>query len=169
MRPEGEDIIEHLEHKYGSTPEEIAQNQERIRARGATLGFTFDMSRRSRIYNTFDAHRLLHWAEGTGKQTALKQALFTAYFTEGRNPGDPQVLEEIAASVGLDRERARQILASTEYANEVREREQSYLSRGITAVPAVILNNRYLVQGGQPAEVFEGALRRAAEMDKEVT
>jgi predicted DsbA family dithiol-disulfide isomerase len=162
MGPEGEDILEHIAAKYGSTVEQIKRNQEGIRARGAELGFVFDMSKRGRIYNTFDAHRLLHWAEGTGKQQQLKLALFAAYFTEGRNPSDHQVLEEIAAGVGLDRERARQILSSSEYAQEVREREQLYQSSGIQAVPAVILNNRYLIQGGQPVEVFERALRQAA-------
>lgn len=162
MEPQGEDLVEHIAKKYGSTLEQVARNQEMIRARGAELGFVFDMSKRSRIYNTFDAHRLLHWADSTGKQKALKEALFSAYFTEGRNPSDLQVLEDIAASVGLDRERARQILTSTEYATEVRAREQSYLSKGIHAVPAVILDNRYLVQGGQPVEVFERALRQAA-------
>src|SRR5690349_8497374 len=126
MPAEGEDILEHIAAKYGSTVEQIKRNQEGIRARGAELGFVFDMSKRGRIYNTLDAHRLLHWAEGTGKQQALKLALFTAYFTEGRNPSDHQVLEDIAAGVGLDRERARQILSSTEYAKEVRERQQLY-------------------------------------------
>jgi predicted DsbA family dithiol-disulfide isomerase len=126
------------------------------------LGFVFDMSKRARIYNTFDAHRLLHWAEGSGKQKELKEALFAAYFTDGGDPSDRQVLENVAARVGLDRERAREILASDEYANDVREREQLFLNNGIHAVPAVILNNRYLVQGGQPVEVFERALRQAA-------
>jgi predicted DsbA family dithiol-disulfide isomerase len=162
MAPEGEDIVEHVARKYGSTAEQVARNQEMIRARGAELGFVFDMRKRDRIYNTFDAHRLLHWAESAGKQKELKQALFSAYFTEGRNPSDHEVLEELAANVGLDRERARQILASTEYAAEVRAREQLYLRNGIHAVPAVILNNRYLVQGGQSVEVFERALRQAA-------
>lgn len=162
MAPEGEDTTEHLTKKYGSTPEQIERNREVIRARGAELGFVFDMKKRARIYNTFDAHRLLHWAEGSGKQRELKEALFTAYFTDGLNPSDSQVLGDIAAEVGLDRERARQILTSDEYATEVREREQLYLRNGIHAVPAVILNNRYLVQGGQPVEVFERALRQAA-------
>jgi predicted DsbA family dithiol-disulfide isomerase len=162
MGPEGEDIVEHIARKYGSTAEQVARSQETIRARGTELGFVFDMSKRARIYNTFDAHRLLHWAADSGKQNELEQALLCAYFTEGRNPSDRQVLEEIAANVGLDRERAHQILSSTEYAKEVRAREQSYLNNGIQGVPAVILNNRYLVQGGQPVEVFERALRQAA-------
>jgi predicted DsbA family dithiol-disulfide isomerase len=160
MGSEGQDIAEHITQKYGSTAEQLARSQEMIRSRGAELGFVFDLGKRGRIYNTFDAHRLLHWAEGSGKQKALKEALFAAYFTEGRNPSDPQVLESIAAQVGLDRDRARQILGSDEFADEVRAREQLYLQNGIHAVPAVILNDKYLIQGGQPVEVFERALRQ---------
>ncbi len=163
MAPEGEDVSEHIARKYGSSAAQISQNQEMIRARGADLGFDFHFGRRGRIYNTFDAHRLLHWAEGTGRQKALKEALFAAYFTEGRDPSSHEVLVEAAARVGLDAERARQILGSAEYADEVRAREQLYLQNGIHAVPAVILNERYLVQGGQPVEVFERAIRKATE------
>lgn len=162
MPPEGEDIGEHLQRKYGATPEQSESNREAIRARGAALGFEFRMDRRSRIYNTFDAHRLLHWAALEGRQVALKRALFRAYFTEGRNPSDPQVLEQLAAEVGLDAGRAREILAGDAYAAEVREREAFYSGHGIHAVPAVIINDRHLVQGGQPPEVFEQALRRIA-------
>jgi predicted DsbA family dithiol-disulfide isomerase len=162
MQAQGEDVAEHIARKYGSSPEQLARSQEMIRARGAELGFEFALAQRKRIYNTFDAHRLLHWAEGTGRQETLKNALFAAYFTEGRNPSDPEVLVSVAAQAGLDAERARQILASDEYADEVRAREQWYLDRGIHAVPAVILNERYLIQGGQPVEVFEAALRKVA-------
>jgi predicted DsbA family dithiol-disulfide isomerase len=162
MGSQGEDIGEHIARKYGSSPEQVARNQEAIRDRGAELGFVFDLSKRRRIYNTFNAHRLLHWAEGCGKQKELKQALFAAYFTDGLDPNDAQVLENTAVSVGLDRDRARQILTSDEYAAEVRERERLYQNAGIHAVPAVILNDRYLIQGGQPVEVFERALRQAA-------
>jgi predicted DsbA family dithiol-disulfide isomerase len=161
MSPQGEDAGEYIARKYGSSPEQIADTQEMIRARGAELGFEF--RRRGRIYNTFDAHRLLHWAEGTGKQKDLKNALFAAYFTAGRNISDHQVLEGVAVKVELDPNRVRQILGSNEYADEVRAREQWYLSQGIHAVPAVILNDRYLIQGGQPVETFVRALRTAAE------
>ena len=164
MVSEGEDLLEHITRKYGSSEEQVRRNQAAIADRGAQLGFNFDMSKRARIYNTFNAHRLLHWAEleGSGKQAALKEALFAAYFTDGRNPSDPEVLAEVAASVDLDADRARSILASDEYAREVRAREQQYLQSGIHAVPAVILNDKYLVQGGQPVEAFERALAQVA-------
>src|SRR5581483_2067262 len=135
MAPEGEDIAGHIARKYGSTPEQFAQSQEMIRTRGAELGFRFDMRKRERIYNTFDAHRLLHWAEMEGKQPALKHALFSAYFSEGLDPSNHEVLIDTVRAAGLDPERARRILESDEFAKDVRDREQFYLDHGIHAVP----------------------------------
>jgi len=164
MPPEGQDIDEHLAEKYGASPEQRAQSREALRARGEALGFEFRMDKRSRIYNTFDAHRLLHWAdgEGEGRQLALKHALFRAYFTDGENPGDHTVLLRLARAVGLDGERAQQILASDEFAAEVRAQQRYYAEHGIHAVPAVIINDRHLISGGQPVETFERALREIA-------
>ena len=164
MPPEGQDITEHLTQKYRTTPEQQRAARDAIRERGASVGFEFRKEGRDRIYNTFDAHRLLHWAgiEDAGKQLALKQALFKAYFTQGRSPADPEVLFECAEACGLDPARARAILSSDEYAGDVREREDFYQSHGIHAVPAVIVNDRHLIQGGQPPEVFESALRQIA-------
>jgi predicted DsbA family dithiol-disulfide isomerase len=160
MVPEGQDIGEHLAQKYGASAEQRAQTSEMIRARGAELGFTF--GQRDRIYNTFDAHRLLHWAEEQGRQRELKMALFDAYFTQGDNPGDHEVLVRLAGQVGLDPAEAASILASDTYAAEVREREQFFQRHGINSVPAIIINQRHLISGGQPPEVFEQALRDIA-------
>lgn len=162
MGPEGQDIGEHLQEKYGATPEQSQKNREAIAARGAELGFTFSMDKRSRIYNTFDAHRLLHWAEEKGVQPALKKALFKAYFTDGLDPSNHEVLVRVASEVGLGADEVREVLASGRYADEVREREQLYLRNGIHSVPAIIINDRHLIQGGQPVEVFEQALRQVA-------
>lgn len=160
MGAEGQDIREHIAQKYGSTAADIERNGENLRVRGAELGFEFNMQKRHRIYNTFDAHRLLHWAETEGKQEALKGALFSAYFTEGLNPSDHAVLLDVARKVGLDPIRAAEILASDEFSAEVREREKFYTDRGIQAVPSVIINDQHLIQGGQPPEVFEQDLRQ---------
>jgi predicted DsbA family dithiol-disulfide isomerase len=160
MPPEGEDSTEHLVNKYGSTPEQLAVNREAIRVRGASLGFEFRMDRRNRIYNTFDAHRLLHWAELEGRHIPLKHALLRAYFTDGDDVSAHDTLLRLAAEVGLDTERARQILSSDMYADEVRAHERSYMERGIHSVPATIINNRHLISGGQPPEAFEQALRQ---------
>jgi predicted DsbA family dithiol-disulfide isomerase len=163
MGPEGQDIGEHIAQKYGSTPEQQQQSREMIRQRGEDVGFTFDMSRRGRIYNTFDAHRLLHWAEAEGKQRDLKMALFEAYFTRGEDPSSHEVLLKVAGEVGLNTDDAARILGSTEYADEVREAEQFFQQAGIHSVPAVIINQRHLISGGQPPEVFERALRELAD------
>jgi predicted DsbA family dithiol-disulfide isomerase len=162
MVPAGEDIAAHIGRKYGAAPQQFAQSQEMIRSRGAELGFRFDMEKRTRIYNTFDAHRLLHWAGLEGRQLDLKQALFSAYFGAGLNVSDHAVLEKIAAQVGLDARVAHEILASDRYAAEVRARERFYRTQQIDAVPAIILNDRHLIQGGQPVAVFEKVLRQLA-------
>jgi predicted DsbA family dithiol-disulfide isomerase len=162
MTAEGEDVTEHLMRKYGISEAQVAQNGEAIRARGEALGFTFDMARRRRIHNTFDAHRLLHWAgeQSAAQQRALKHAMLRAYFTEGEDVSSPEVLAKLAEEVGLDGARARAILASDEYADAVRAQEAFYRQQGIQAVPSVIFNDRHLVQGGQPVELFEQALRQ---------
>jgi len=162
MPPEGEDIGEHLRRKYASSDEQMARNRENIRARGAALGFEFRMDKRDRTYNTFDAHRLLHWAESTGRQSALKHALFAAYFTRGENISDHAVLQRCAEQAGLPGDRAAEILASDAYAAEVRAQERFYVQNGIQGVPAVIVNERHLISGGQPPEVFESALQQIA-------
>lgn len=164
MAPEGENIVEHIGAKYGSTPEQSAQNREMIRARAAEVGFDMRMGPDSRIWNTFDAHRLLHWAHETApdKQEALKRALFTAHFTDNRNLTDARVLTEAAEAAGLDRAEAGEVLASGRYAQEVRGAEDLWRARGITSVPAVVVEGKYLISGGQPAAAFEQALRQIA-------
>ncbi|WPN48189.1 MULTISPECIES: DsbA family oxidoreductase [unclassified Pseudomonas] len=160
MGPEGQNIAEHISEKYGSTPEQSQKNREMIRERGAELGFAFRTDGNSRIYNTFDAHRLLHWAGLEGLQLPLKEALFKAYFTDGGNPSDHVQLAQVAASVGLDRQRAEAILAEDEFAHEVRQEEQLWLSRGVSSVPTVVFNGQYAVTGGQPVESFVMAIRQ---------
>ncbi|MGN6381348.1 MAG: DsbA family oxidoreductase [Dyella sp.] len=162
MDAAGEDVCEHITKKYGMTPAQLAQNQENIRQRGAAVGFTFANQDTRRIYNTFDAHRLLHWAEGSGQQHALKRALLTAYFTDGEDVGDHAVLARVAEAVGLDGAEAKSILASDRYAAEVRAQEQFFQRAGIHSVPAIIINRQHLISGGQPPEVFEQALRQIA-------
>lgn len=165
MPAEGEDSTEHLVRKYGSSADQIDANRAAIRERGAALGFTFNMDRRSRVYNTFDAHRLLHWAELEGRQLALKQVLLRAYFTDGEDVSAHATLLRLAGEVGLDVERARAILAGDEFADEVRTQEAFFQSRGIRSVPAVIINGQHLISGGQPPETFEQALRQIAAGD----
>jgi predicted DsbA family dithiol-disulfide isomerase len=168
MGPDGQDMAEHITEKYGSTPAQQEQSRAVIRERGAALGFDFDMGARSRIYNTFDAHRLLHWAEGQGKQRALKEKLFEAYFTKGENPSAHEVLLRLAVEVGLDGDAARHVLESNLYADEVRQLEYYWQRAGIRSVPAIVINQRHLISGGQPPEVFEQALRQIAQQDEQL-
>ena len=160
LGPEGEDAAEHLTRKYGLTPQQLERNRAAIRQRGADVGFTF--GDRTRIWNTFDAHRLLHWAGLEGRQRELKHALLEAYHGRGENPGAHDVLLQLAGEVGLDVERAREVLTSGRYAAEVRAEEQHWQQLGIHSVPSVIVDDRHLIQGGQPPEVFEQALRQLA-------
>lgn len=165
MGVEGQDASEHLTEKYGSTPEQQAQIRETIRQRGAEVGFEFRSEGRGRVWNTFDAHRLLHWAEvegAHGQQPALKKALLKACHGRAENMSSHAILADVAESVGLDRARAEAILAGDEFAAEVRERQQFYANAGIRSVPAIIINDKHLISGGQPAEVFEQALRQIA-------
>jgi len=160
LGPEGSDAAEYLRAKYGLSAEQLARNRENIRRRGAEVGFTF--GERTHVWNTFDAHRLLYWAGLEGRQRELKRALLEAYHGEGRNPGAHDVLVELAGRVGLDPARAAAILAGDSYAAEVRAREAHWQSLGVHAVPSLIVDDRHLIQGGQPPEVFEQALRRIA-------
>jgi len=164
MAPEGEDTVEHLTRKYGISAEQARTNAEAIRQRGAAVGFTFGEGQRKRVWNTFDAHRLLHWAEleGEAPQKALKKRLLQAYFTDGENPSDADVLLRAVNDAGLDPVRAAAILSSDEYAEATRERERMYTDAGIHSVPAIIINDQHLISGGQPVEVFERALRQIA-------
>lgn len=158
MGPGGESVVEYLGKKYGRTPEQIAETQAMIRERGASVGFAFGP--REHVYNTFDAHRLLHWAGIEGKQLPLKLALLRAYHGEGKDTSDHAVLAAAAQSVGLDAAQAREVLESGRYAEEVRAEEHEYQAAGIQSVPAIIFNERYLVSGGQPVETFEQAIQQ---------
>lgn len=160
----GQDLGEHLTQKYGSSPEQQAQIRQTIAARGAEVGFVFHPGGRGRVYNTFHAHRLLDWAQGQGQgaQHALKKALLQAYQGRAECVEDPEVLLAAVAAAGLNVEAARAVLQSDAHGAEVRERQQFYAQAGIRSVPAIIINDQHLISGGQPAEVFEQALRRIA-------
>ena len=169
MAAVGQEITEHITQKYGISPGQADANRENIRARGAELGFRFAKASdagggRSRIYNTFDAHRLLHWAATVdlAQQKALKEALFSAYFTDGQSPGSHDVLLRVVEAVGLDHQTAQAVLTSDQYAADVRAQQHFYAEQGIRSVPAVIINDRHLISGGQPVHVFENALRQIA-------
>ena len=154
MGPEGQHLGEHIAEKYGSTPEQSTQNRQRLTQMGADLGFEFNFSDASRIYNTLQAHQLLYWAAESGKQTELKLALFSSYFTDQKNPDDIEVLIEAATKVGLDADEARAVLTDKRFETAVKEEEQLWISRGIQAVPAIVFNQQYLISGAQDPDTI---------------
>lgn len=164
MDPGGQDITEHLTQKYGSTPEQQMQIRNTLSERGRVEGFEFNSEGRGRIYNTFDAHRLLHWTgiEYPHLQLPLKKALLLACHKDRQAMDTHAVLLAAALSVGLDGARAGAVLASGAFESDVRERQAFYAAQGIRSVPAVVINGRHLISGGHPREVFEQALQQIA-------
>ena len=157
MPPEGQDLREHMKEKYGASPEQSRGARQRLLEAGESLGFQFNYSEDMRMVNTFKAHQLLHWAAehgGSTLQTALKEALFAAYFTDGRDLSDAAQLIEVAASVGLDSTEAEAVLVDGRYGLAVREDQRQWLEQGIQAVPTFVVNEQYMVQGAQEAEAF---------------
>lgn len=157
MPPEGQDVAEHIQQKYGSTPEQSRANRQRLGEIGASLGFEFGKEPDRRIYNTFKAHKLLHIAgheQGWRKQTQLKLALFEAYFQHNRDVSDEAVLLEVAQSVGLDRDACTAWLSDDALSQTVRAEQAYWLDQNITGVPAIIFDQKFMVPGAQSAETF---------------
>ena len=154
MPAEGQDRAEHIQQKYGLTPAQGDANRQNLIDRGLELGYEFSFPEKGRVYNTFNAHRLIHWAANFNKQTELKLAFFDLYFKDGGNPSDKSELLNYVESVGLDDKEATKVLASDAYADDVRKDQQWNSQQNITAVPAFIFNDKYLVSGGQPKDVF---------------
>lgn len=165
MPPEGQNLTEHIAEKYGASPQQSAENRNRLAAMGRDLGFTFSFSEDSRIVNTFAAHQLLDWAQEAGLQHPLKMALFAAHFTDGRDVSDPDVLVAVAGEVGLDPDAARQVLDSGSHAEQTRARQQVWTSRGISGVPSMIFNGKYLITGAQGADNYALMLERVLTED----
>jgi predicted DsbA family dithiol-disulfide isomerase len=177
MPPEGDETVAYLQRKYGMSPQQVAASQQALRERALALGLSFGP--RTRVWNTFDAHRLLLWAglvdaavrdAGSADahdplashQARLKRHLLRAYHGEDRNASAVDVLLQAAADAGLDELAAREVLLSSAHAEEVRAAEAQWQQAGIRAVPSVVIDRRHLIQGGQPPEVFEQALRQIA-------
>lgn len=157
MPPEGQPLLDYASRKNGSTAAQVAERLAMIRERGASAGF--DFATRTHVYNTFDAHRLLHWAGSQGKKLALKEALLKAYHGFGKDPSNHEVLLEAAQAVGLDATQGRRVLESREYADAVRGEVAEFQSMGIDSVPSIIFDHRYLVTGGQPADAYVRIIR----------
>ena len=164
MPSAGQNMREHIMEKYGSSKEESNASRTRLTEAGHEVGFEFNFNDDTRMHNTFNLHQLLHWADQQGRMHELKQALFVAHFTNGRNISDNAVLADIAAEIGLDRDEALAVLADQRFAKGVRAEEQHWQQQGIESVPAVIFNKRHLVSGAQGVENFKNILQQLADM-----
>ncbi len=162
MEPKGENLRDHIMRKYGSTAEQSKDARDRLTHVGADLDIDFQWSDNSRIYNTFAAHQLLHWASETGQAQALKLALFDAYFTKGQDVSDPEVLVDVAASIGLNSEEAQAVLKEQRLAEMVRQKEQFWTSRGVTGVPTMVFEGKQATSGAQGVDTFAKLLRHMA-------
>ena len=165
MPPGGQEVFEHLTQKYGKTVAEVRATQENIKALEEAVGFTFHPDGLKHVYNTFNAHRLLYWAgleHDPAAQHRLKRELLITYFTLAVDLDDKSNLIAAVERAGLDTARAKSILESEEFKAEVLAQEQKYTSMGIHSVPSIIINDQYLLQGAQPPEAFEQALRQIA-------
>jgi len=166
----GQNTIERLMAKYGYDREGVQANRKVISERAAAVGMPMRMDDDNRSFNTFDAHRLIHWAglQGQAQQIALKKSLLQTYHYQNRDTSDADVLAEAVRDAGLDEAAARDVLATGRYTDEVRAEEDEWRKLGITSVPSVIINGEYLVSGGQPPDTFEQALRQVASESKPV-
>lgn len=161
LPPEGELAADNIGRKYGITPDQARSRGGGVRAAAEAAGVSM-AGRPDRLYDTFDAHRLLHWAGREGRQLALKHALLRAYFDQGRAISDHQVLADAAAGAGLDREAALQILARGDFAAEVNDDEIEWRSEGIASVPTMVIDREFVINGAQEPDRLERALRKLA-------
>jgi predicted DsbA family dithiol-disulfide isomerase len=160
-RREG-DQVERLARKYGMTRQQAEAANDRLTAAAAVEGLDFHFEQ-AQSGNTFNAHRLLHYAGSvdTGVQDALKERLFVAYFTEGAAIGDPETLVRLATDVGLDPSECSDILAGDRYADAVRVDEREALELGVTGVPFFVVDGKFGIPGAQDADTILDVLRRA--------
>jgi predicted DsbA family dithiol-disulfide isomerase len=166
--PGGQNMLERLMQKYGREKAQIQANWKMLAERAAAVNMPVVFTDDSRAYNTFAAHRLLYWAglQGQEQQVALKRSLLKTYFKDNLDTSDPEVLARAARDAGLDEAAAREVVTSNQYVHEVSAQEEKWRGLGISSVPSVIINGKYLVSGGQPPEAFEQALRQIMAEDE---
>lgn len=158
----GENLRSHLAGKYGTTLEGSIKARANLTQMGAELGFKFDYFDEMKMFNTFKAHQLLHYAREHNKEHELKMRLFSAFFGERKEIDQVEVLVKEAVAVGLDETESQSILEDERYAESVRIEEQKWLSRGIQGVPTFIVNNKYAVSGAQEPKALADMIMQAA-------
>ncbi|KPA20848.1 DSBA-like thioredoxin domain protein [Shimia sp. SK013] len=168
METEGENIRDHIMRKYGSSAEQSQEARTRLSDLGEDLDFTFSWSDESRIYNTFSAHQLIHWAAEAGKAQDMKLALFDAYFTHRRDVSNTDILVDVAGEIGLDKDEAHAVLTDGRFAESVREKETFWTSRGVSGVPTMVFDAQQATSGAQGVDVFSQVLRHMAAQPRQV-
>lgn len=159
MPPEGMDRAAYLRAKFG--PDADKYHAPLIEAAQAA-GVSIDFPKITRMPNTSDAHRLLHWAGIEHRQSPAMAALLRAYWREGRDIGNPDVLAAIAAEVGMDGAMVARLLASDADRDTIETRDAHARERGIRAVPTFVIDNHYVVSGAQPVEFWTGVIDEIA-------
>lgn len=158
----GENLRAHLAAKYGTTLEGSIKARDNLTRMGAELGFRFDYFDEMKMFNTFKAHQLLHYAREQGKDTELKLRLFSAFFGERKEIDQTEVLVAEAEAVGLDGSESRALLEDGRYAGVVREEAQAWMARGVQGVPTFVFNNKFAVSGAQDPVTLADMLLRSA-------
>ncbi|USD35123.1 MULTISPECIES: DsbA family oxidoreductase [Vibrio] len=168
MKPEGQNLREHLADKYGTSLEASIAARQTITDLGQELGFEFNFTDEMRIYNTRKAHQLLLWSQSQGLQLDLEIAMFHAYFTDGKDVSDTETLLDIAESLGLNRVTCQAVLSDTSWKETVSSTEQQWLEAGINAVPAIIIDRKHLISGAQSSEMLVEALQEITHQQNNV-
>ncbi|PXX24290.1 DsbA family oxidoreductase [Arenibacter sp. ARW7G5Y1] len=163
MPKEGQNVQEHLTEKYGSSLEEQRRSQEYMAEAGAELGFTFDYFEEMRMANTFEAHILLEYAKGYGKQTELKMRLTTAFFSERKDVSNRAVLKQALLDIGLNAAEALSKLDNDEARYDLRSKQNYWKNLGVNSVPTIVFNKKSAVTGAQAVDVFKQILSEIIE------
>ena len=166
MRVGGANAIEYLSNKYGISEQQVKANQAKIRERAAAAGFHFHPEGRKKVYNTFDAHRLLYWAgheHGLASQHRLKKEFFNTYFCLAADFDKRENLLEAVQRARLDQSAASKVLEEGLFTKEVKAQVAYYQAQGVNAVPNLILNGKHSLQGAQPLEILEASLKEVIE------
>ena len=157
----GVDKRTYLAERFGAG--KLDAVHDRLKAMAKQAGLDLDPDVPTRIPNTLDAHRMVHWAGLEGRQTPMVSALFRAYWREGRDIGDPAVLATLAGEVGMDAALAARLLASDADADDIRARDQDARKKGVTAVPTFLIARQYVLSGAQPPELWGQVIDELAE------
>ena len=160
MPSAGQNLNEHMMEKYRMSPQQLKQTQQHMVNAANDVDFDFNFDDKSLMVNTFEAHILLEYAKGFGKQTDLKMQLMKAYFSEGKNVSDKNILKQALLDVGLNAEEALSKLKDEETIKEVRSKQDYWKSLGINSVPTIVFNRKSAVTGAQPVDALKNVLSK---------